>query len=304
MHQEIIKTLLYFDIFQHPLTKAEIWKYLSFQSNETEVAKALATLLSEGKIFKFDEFYSLHNNNKSIETRLECNKLAKEFMPKAIKIGKRIEKFPFVKAVNLSGSISKDVMHPDSDLDFFVITEKNRLWLAKLFLVLFKKLFLLNSKKEFCINYFISESNLQIQERNIFTSIELTSMIPVNGNYWHTRLLSENPWIKDYCKNFEFKYSESPNTEIKPAWSRFLRSTLSGTLGDKLEKSVMKSVYSKNKKQYAKDLSVEEFELMFRTNEVQAKVHNSNHQGKILALYGEKIRKFESRFNMPISGIN
>jgi len=304
MHQEIIKTLLYFDIFKYPLTKAEIRKYVSYQASESDINNAISSLLSEGKIYCFDNLYSLHNDISSIESRLECNKRAQDVMPKAISIGKRIEKFPFVRAVNLSGSISKDVMHLDSDLDYFVITEKNRLWLAKLFLVLFKRLFLLNSKKDFCINYFISESNLKIQERNIFTSIELASMIPVSDHYWHERLLSENPWIRDYCKNFDTKSSSAHVPISKPFWSRALYSLLKGKLGDRLEKRVMKSVYNKNKQKYANDLSVEDFELMFRTNEVQAKVHNSNHQGKILDLYAEKVKKFESRYNLPISEIN
>jgi len=221
-------------------------------------------------------------------------------MPKALQIGKRIEKFPFVRAVNLSGSISKDVMHPDSDLDYFVITEKNRLWLAKLFLVLFKRFFLLNSKKEFCINYFISESNLKIQERNIFTSIELVSMIPVNNNYWHGRLLSENSWIQDYCKNFTNPNTHTATPKSKPLWSRIIHSMLNGSIGDRLEKRVMTFVYNKNKKKYAKELSIQDFELMFRTNEVQAKVHNSNHQGRILDLYMDKIDEFESRNNLSL----
>jgi len=229
MHQEIIKTLLYFDIFQYPLTKAEIGKYISYKSSESELENA-----------------------------------------------------------------------QDSDLDYFVITEKNRLWLAKLFLVLFKRLFLLNSKKEFCINYFISESNLKIQEKNIFTSIELVSMIPVNDNYWHGRLLSENTWINEYCKNFINKNASSPTPKSKPAWSKFVYSMLNGAIGDKLEKRVMMFVYNKNKKKYAKELSIEDFELMFRTNEVQAKVHNSNHQGRILDLYAEKVKEFESRYNVPL----
>ena len=304
MNKEIINTLLYFDIFKYPLTKVEIRKYISLNCSESDIEVGLSNLLEEGKIFSFGDFYSLHNNQSTIDERLKSNQLAKSSMPKAIKIAKRIQKFPFVLSVNLSGSISKDVMHPDSDLDFFVITEKNRLWVAKLFLVLFKRLFLLNRKEDFCINYFISVSDLRIHEKNIFTAIELTSLKPVSGQEWHSDLLKANPWIKEYCKNCTYPSTDTTTKISKPLWSRLISSTLNGTLGDKLEKRVMKRVYESNKKKFSKGLSKEEFELMFRSDENQAKVHNSNHQSKILDLYAEKIENFESRINIPISENN
>jgi len=304
MHNEIIKTLLYFDIFQYPLTISEIRRYLSCASSEEELREAIKPLLADKKIFQIGDFYTIRHDFSNIDRRLKCNDLAQYYMPRAFAIAQKIQKFPFVLSVNLTGSISKNVMHADSDLDFFVITENGRLWIAKLFLVLYKKLILFNRKKNFCINYFISNSNLEIQERNIFTAIELISMIPVTGKKWQSRLLDANPWIHNFCKNFKEDCSSHENNESKPIWSTFIASNLRGSFGDALENKVMKMAYKRNMNKYSNGLSKGDFELMFRTNAEQAKVHNSNHQRKILDRYFEKIAQFESSFNMSISERN
>ena len=71
-----------------------------------------------------------------------------------------ISKFPFVAAVGVSGSLSKGYYDSDSDIDFFIITQHNRLWICRTLLMVYKKIFLLNSRKYFCPNYFISSEQL------------------------------------------------------------------------------------------------------------------------------------------------
>ena len=78
---------------------------------------------------------------------------------------KFISKFPYVRAILLSGSISKGYMDKDSDVDYFIITQPNRLWVTRLLLMLFKKIFLFNSRKVFCINYFVDSEKLEIEEK-------------------------------------------------------------------------------------------------------------------------------------------
>src|SRR4029453_8923510 len=91
-----------------------------------------------------------------------------------------IASFPYVRCVCISGSLSKKYFDDTTDIDFFVITKPGRLWVCRTFLILFKKLFLLNSKKYFCINYFIDSDNLEIPDQNIFTATELTTLIPMH----------------------------------------------------------------------------------------------------------------------------
>ena len=85
--------------------------------------------------------------------------------------------FPFVRGVFLSGSISKGFMSESDDIDYFIITAPGRLWLTRTLLILFKKIFLFNSFRNFCLNYFIDSENLYIPEHNRYTATEIVFLI-------------------------------------------------------------------------------------------------------------------------------
>ncbi len=60
---------------------------------------------------------------------VEYNRLAEIRLKDAKKYARVIANFPFIQAVFISGSLSKHVMKPNSDIDFFIITKPDRLWL-------------------------------------------------------------------------------------------------------------------------------------------------------------------------------
>ena len=156
---ETLKTILYFSIFRYPLRIEEIHSYTNYES-VTDTEKELEHLIAEKILIKVDDFYVYGSDLDSVIKRLRGNMYAGRALRIAQKKAKFIAKFPFVRAVGVSGSLSKGYYDNESDIDFFVITEPNKLWLCRTFLMLYKKIFLLNSRKYFCINYFISTSQL------------------------------------------------------------------------------------------------------------------------------------------------
>ena len=68
--------------------------------------------------------------------------MAKNIYQKALTVSRLISKFPYVEGVGISGSLSKGYYDDDGDIDFFIITSPKRLWIARTFLILYKKLFL------------------------------------------------------------------------------------------------------------------------------------------------------------------
>ena len=81
----ILKTLVYFDIFDYPLSENEIRNFLQQPVTDPAFASAIDLLISEKIIFKVDEFYSLENNRQSTEKRSQGNLCAKKLLPKAYK---------------------------------------------------------------------------------------------------------------------------------------------------------------------------------------------------------------------------
>ena len=163
----LLKPILYFSLFKYPLTEEEIFNFSKAESKE-QIKLDLIELVNDDIIYKIDDFYLTENNETLIKRRLEGNKMAKNIYQKALTVSRLISKFPYVEGVGISGSLSKGYYDDDGDIDFFIITSPKRLWIARTFLILYKKIFLLNSRKYFCVNYFISSNALEIEEKNIF----------------------------------------------------------------------------------------------------------------------------------------
>ena len=150
-----LKTILYFSIFNYPVTKEEIFEF-SNSANDESLERELDSLIQEKVIYKIGDYYLKSNNPELVEKRLKGNAMAEAVMPKALKMANKISSFPYVRGVAISGGLSKGYFDEDGDVDYFIITSHKRLWIARTLLVLYKKVFLLNSKKYFCVNYFIS----------------------------------------------------------------------------------------------------------------------------------------------------
>ncbi len=89
-------------------------------------------------------------------------------------------------------------MHEDGDIDFFIITKADRLWICRTLLVLYKKVFLLNSRKYFCVNYFVDENNLKIKDKNMFTAIEVKHLLSVYNPELIGHFKEINNWTNEF----------------------------------------------------------------------------------------------------------
>jgi len=120
---------VYFDIFRYPLTRKEIESFLDHPFSEEQLNESFNDLLSTSRIFKLCDFYSLRNDISLAEIRKKGNENADTLIRKAKEIAKLLYKFPYVRAIGLSGSVSKNFADENSDIDYFLITKANRLWI-------------------------------------------------------------------------------------------------------------------------------------------------------------------------------
>lgn len=201
----ILKTLTYFDLFRYPLKVAEIKAFIDLSIPEDKLLASLNDLVLDKRVFILAEFYSLQDDLSLIERRRNGNKRASSLLHKAEKIAKLIYRFPYVRGVAISGSVSKNFADEKADIDYFIITKANRLWIARTLLHLFKKLpFLKNRDEYYCMNYFIDEAELLIEEKNIYTATELFTIIPMICNGSMKRLFETNTWSHNFFPNLSF----------------------------------------------------------------------------------------------------
>ena len=200
--RHILAALAYFDLFNYPLTIDEIYFFLPAKHNYEEFESALYSLAAERHVFRFDKFYSLKNDRFLSERREKGNARAGEMMVAARKVGDLLIKFPYVRGIAISGSLSKNFADEDSDIDLFIITAKNRLWIARTLMHFFKKFtFLVNKEHYFCMNYYIDEDDLTIHEKNVYTATEVATLIPLHGDTVFERFYAANAWTRNFLPN-------------------------------------------------------------------------------------------------------
>ena len=207
----ILKTLAYYNVFNYPLTKEEIISLLDASYQENEVNEAFQLLEEKKLIFRLDRFYSLYNNPFLVQRRIKGNEKASKQLLIAVRVAKLLSRFPYVKGVAVSGSLSKNFADERSDIDFFIITTKDRLWIARTFMHLFKKITFIAGKQHwFCMNYFIDETALEIREKNIFTATEVITALPLRGDSVFRDFSDANKWTRKF---FPHRTTETRNSK-------------------------------------------------------------------------------------------
>ena len=152
LKNNILRTLLYYDIFSYPLTTDEVFTFLPQNTvTPTEIKQTIEQLSSEPET-PFDiknGYVYIKPKQQNITLRLEREEISKTSWKKARFMTHIIKRCPFVRAVMVSGSLSKNNSDKTSDLDFFIITKPNRLWISRTLLMLFKKIFLSSAIERF-----------------------------------------------------------------------------------------------------------------------------------------------------------
>lgn len=297
--QEVVKVLLYFDLFEHPLKSIEVFKNLSVKTTQVVCDESLRSLCNEGLIESKMGYFYIVGKGENVQRRIEGASMASKFMPKAIRISKFISKVAFVKGIFISGSLSKGFMQKGSDIDYFIITDPNRVWFVKGWLALIKKVFLLNSKKYFCLNYFIDSDHLHIKDHNEFTAKEINYLIPTYSQKYYSLFLEANSWSFDLLPNFNVIHKNVELIEGSTKWKKIKERIWSGQLGNWFDTMSMRLFEKYWKKKYKKKFKVNEG-IQIKCQKHVSKIHPGNYQDKVLTNLKAKKEAFENRYKVSL----
>ncbi|GEM_PF-5265491 len=294
----IIKTLLYSGIFDYPLTEDEIIRFCQIKIPDDEQFKAtLASLVRKDLLYHESGYYQLRKDGGLVRKRVKTNRLSKRYFPIAVSLAKTLFHFPFVRGVCLSGSLSKNNFDYGNDIDFFIISERKRLWLIRLMMTIYRKM--LGSKRKYliCTNYFI-EMGTEVTPMNLFTAVELAILIPACGKKTSIDLLYQNQWIKDYFPNFGFEWVNDTLDENSNRLKRFIEFICIKQLFDFIDFMIMKIVIKRKKWQIDTNrATVPNKETFFNTvNRKMVRMNFSidDNQSRILKLFDMAGKEFES----------
>ncbi len=205
----ILKTLAYHDIFDYPLTQAELYNYLID-------AKTTPRILSKnlGSIKDVESranYYCLKGRDKIIKLRKSREAISKRKFKKAQHFARILSLIPYVKFVGLTGALAMENSSESDDIDLLIISAKNSLWttrfLTNLSLFPYKRSPKSQKQKnKACLNIFIEEAHLTISEQNIYTAHEISQIIPLynKGKTYH-KFIDANNWLYKHLPNWQPK---------------------------------------------------------------------------------------------------
>jgi hypothetical protein len=295
MQFAVYSCIAYFDVFNYPLKPQQVFEFLNFKTDQSQVNKILNELIELKLLSESDGFYYLEKGNSDfVSKRIASEKRFLEKQKTIKRYANFISRFPFVESVCISGSCSKGLLDKDGDVDYFIITAPQKLWLCRSILIAFKKIFLFNSRKYFCINYLVDSNNLQIPDENVFVATEIKTLVPVSNKKQFENFLNANNWTNSFLVN-RSKYEAAFLNEnpTKKYLFRVVELALNGKLGDRLEKKCFELTLSSWEKKFP-DFSKEEFDLNLRSRKNVSKHHPRGFQQKVLLELNKRLKKVKT----------
>jgi len=293
--QSILGTLAYYDIFHYPLTAAEIGQFMDRVTDDRDLQEDLSALKEQGLIFFHHGFYSLQDNPLLSHRRRQGNQYAEKLLIKAGRIGRFLGRFPFVRAVGISGSLSKNYADEKADIDFFIITKANRLWIARSLMHLYKKFTFLFGKQHFyCMNYYVDEKALLLEDKNIFTAIEIKTLLPVSGEKSMQKFFQTNRWTDQLLPACPFREQfrkDGRGSRIK----KMTEWIFMGKAGSWLENWLFRITQRRWKRKEEKGRRNKKGQPMeLITGKHFARSNPGAFQEKVLAMYEQKLTKLKN----------
>lgn len=286
----VLKTLAYFDVFRYPLTLQEIKQFMGFCCSENELREWVKELEKRQLLFACGEYYSLQNDPALCKRRKEGNERAASLIRKAEKIGRFLYRFPFVSAIGISGSLSKNFADEKADIDFFIITRPNRLWIARTFMHLFKKLTFLSGRQHYyCMNYYIDELALSLDDKNIFAAVEIKTLLPVCGEEVMKAFFRNNKWADAHLP--ACGYRTQSKRDVKRLWiKQSIQWILNNKAGNVLEKFLMRVTQKRwNKKEERGKLNQKGITMGLISGKHFARSNPGSLQEKVLSAYRHRV---------------
>lgn len=238
LEKAIIKTLCYADVFDYPLTAAEIHQYLIHTSTAklASVNQTLANLQKTRRISTRQGYYYLKDRQDIVGLRLRRKRYAAKKLKQARNITHVLKYIPTISGVFVTGALAMQNTDKNDDIDVMIITKPHTLWLTRLEVALLLRLMRAHRKpgkihapNTFCTNLFLDETTIGVPspKKNLYTAHEISQVKPlVNRHQIYEKFLAANGWATKFLP-----HTQIPNIDkFKPRHPSIITRTLNKLL--------------------------------------------------------------------------
>lgn len=234
--ESIIRTVAYADVFDFAPDDDEVHRYLiGVQASRSEVRAGLRRARMDGRVAIRHGHVTLPWRAELVAIRKARDPASARLMSRALRFARAVGSLPFVRMVAISGALAARNAVEGDDIDLFVVTTPERLWLARAGSIAVVRLVALRGD-ELCPNYVISEDALELDDRDLYAATELAHLVPVVGRPLYARLRSANAWTRDLLPNADAPPNDIIDRQpLLPGLRGIAESMLGTRLGSVLE---------------------------------------------------------------------
>ncbi|OGF33380.1 hypothetical protein A2533_04640 [Candidatus Falkowbacteria bacterium RIFOXYD2_FULL_35_9] len=206
-----LRTIVYFDIFDFPLTANEVYKYLIARNVTSDKAVIHSLQNLESFLGHREGFYFLKNREDTIELRKDNYLLSDEKYKLAINNIKLLKKCAFVKAIFITNKLSYSNPRENGDIDIAIVCQAGRIWSCRFFTTLMMKLLgrrptKIKQKNKICLSFFLDEKNLNLEkfagENDLHLAFWVRQFVPIfDPEKINAKIQQENIWINKLLPN-------------------------------------------------------------------------------------------------------
>ena len=292
----ILRTVLYSDLFNYPLTRDELRRGLfDLALDAAAIERALAASdLLRGALEERDGYVFVTGRSVLVEERRAGERNARELRARHGRTLSWLSRLPFVRLVAISGAVAFGNAH-DDDVDVFFVTAANRVWTVCLLVTALTRL--AGARRAICANYFLDERSLDLADRDLYTAHQLVHLEPFAGIDAYRSLVGANPWAGAYLPS---AYAASRD-RVAPAIARGAVRRLAERLLGALLEPISRRVLAAN---FRKKVPADVDPASVRLGDDRLKLHINDHRATTLARFDEavaaRIAEFERLDNSRV----
>jgi hypothetical protein len=288
LRRAIARTVAYADLFDYPLDRTEIHRYLIGEAASSEDVDRV--LERDGAIGAYLErtgdMFHLRGRASTIDTRRARETMSAELWRAARAYGAWVSRLPLVRFVGVTGALAMSNAERRADIDLFVLTHPGRVWLCRLLVLAVVRVAALRGHR-LCPNFLLSTAQLELRERNLFTAHEIAQMVPVRATEWYAKFIDANRWAQDYLPNALSDDRRPPGADN--VVTRIATWVLASRLFAPLERWEMRRKIRRLSARAAREGGSLSFSV------VECRGHFAAHDVRVLAAYAERAAQIEGQ---------
>ncbi len=208
VHQQLIATIAYADVFDYPLTDEETRRWM-ISLTTSKIATRIPGIdrIREGS----KTYHLLHGRKDILSLRANRHRIAQDKWRFVRSVTRSLQWIPTVELIGVTGGLSVDNAKSEDDIDLFFIAHRGTLWMTRLLVTIASEIMGIRRRPgdhavadKICLNMFMAEDALGLApgDRDLFSAHEVLQMVPIwerEGSY--RRFLQANEWVKWFLPN-------------------------------------------------------------------------------------------------------